>query len=164
MKPAMLATLLGVLLSANASADSLIPLGAEGIKRAEIVVLVGGGLEEGNPAAFQLFRGSEERSRRFEAALRGAMTMRLGQSGIVVAPGAKSGFSVAFFGRPVDGSASGQRYGVLLTFAIHNERYPKSDAVAERSLIMFPTDSQLEEELTRGAVLLLDEALKASRK
>ncbi len=151
-----------LLVISNAYADEIIPLGIEGIKRAAISILVGGGLGETNRTEFLLFGGNVERSKRFEASLLESMTKRLNKAGITIDQKSKSGFGVAFFGRPVNAESCENRYAVYISFAVYNEKYG-IEPIAESSLIEVPKDNNLERELERGALLLLEEALRRKR-
>ena len=161
----LLVATVSALLVESASGDSLIPLGAEGIKRADIVVLIGGGLGQDSPAILQLFGGDAARAERFEAALRAAMTERLRKNGITFEPRSMSGFAVSIFGRPVDSKGGCDRYAVVIRFAVSNrDRYPgSSQPVAEQEVIETPADQQLEEDIQRRVLMLLDKALTKPR-
>jgi hypothetical protein len=157
-----LSTTLLLLIIADAHADEVIPLGTEGIKRAAISILVGGGLGETNRTEFLLFGGNVKRSEQFEASLLDSITKRLNKAGIAIDQTSQSGFGVAFFGRPVNAESCENRYVVYISFAVYNERYGIKP-VAESSLIEIPTDQNLEKELERGTLLLLEEALRRKR-
>jgi hypothetical protein len=159
--------LLGLMLLSVAArgtwATSLKPLGVEGMRRAEVYIFFGGGLAENDPGGLQLFGGDKSRAHRLEAALRLAMKNRLQQSGIEVEAGSKSGFSVGIFGRPVGDSGCTERYVVLINFSVTNEKYG-SAPVMERGVLEVPTDHDLEQDIQRRVLLLLDEILKNSRR
>jgi len=119
-------------------------------------------MELGPPRPNAREMGSTER---FEVALRAAMTERLRKNGITFEPGSMSRFGVSIFGRPVDGKGGCDRYAVIIRFAISNkERYPSSSQpVAEQEVIETPTDQQLEEDIQRRVLMLLDRSLSKSR-
>jgi hypothetical protein len=157
-----LSTTLLLLIIADANADEVMPLGVEGIKRAAISILIGGGLEETSRTEFLLFGSNVARSKRFEASLLDSITKRLNKAGITIDQTSHSGFGVAFFGRPVNAKSCENRYAVYISFAVYNERYG-IEPIAESSLIEIPTDQNLEKELERGTLLLLEEALGIKR-
>jgi hypothetical protein len=161
------ALLLPILFSVATSAgwtSSLTPRGTEGIKRAEVKVFTGGGLAATDAGAFLLFGGDSNRANRFEVDLRSAITDRLRQSGIMVEAGAKSGFGVSVYGRPVDDQRCSDRYVVLIKFYVYNEKYHDDQPVVEMGRLEVPTEQDLEKDLKRVVLLLLDETLTNSRR
>ena len=145
-------------------ADSLTPRGAEGLARADISVVIGGGLDRENPSELQLFCADAERASRFEAALRSAMSARLRADGIAVVPGSKSGFGVAIYGRPVEARNCSGRYAVLIELGISNERYAdSSQPVAQRSVLETPAGADLEAAIQARVMLWLDDVLRNRR-